>query len=65
MATTYARAANYPVQEFSAYEITGDASNWLAKEGVPSFSVELTDHETTDWNQNRAGVLALLNLYKE
>ena len=65
IATTYARAANYPVQEFSAYEITGDASNWLAKEDIPSFSVELTDHETTDWNQNRAGVLALLDLYQE
>jgi hypothetical protein len=65
LATVYARAANYPVQEFSAYEITGDASNWLAKEGIPSFSVELTTHESTDWERNRAGVLALLALYGE
>lgn len=65
MATVYAHAANYPVQEFSAYEITGDASNWLAKEGIPSFSVELTTHETTDWERNREGILALLALYNE
>jgi murein tripeptide amidase MpaA len=65
LANVYARAANYPVQEFSAYEITGDASNWLAKEGIPSFSVELTTHESTDWERNRAGVLALLALYGE
>ena len=65
MATVYARAANYPMQDFSAYEITGDASNWLAKEGIPSFSVELTTHETTDWERNREGLLALLDFYKE
>jgi LysM repeat protein len=64
MATIYAQAANYPLQQFSAYEITGDASNWLAKEGIPSFSVELTTHETTDWERNREGVLALLELFE-
>ncbi len=65
MATTFARAANYPLQGFSAYEITGDASDWLAKNDIPSFSVELTTHETTDWERNREGVLALLALYQE
>ena len=65
MATVFARAANYPLQEFSAYEITGDASDWLAKNDIPSFSVELTTHETTDWERNRAGILALLTLYQE
>ena len=65
IATVYARAADYPMQEFSAYDITGDASNWLAKEGIASLSVELTTHETTDWERNREGVLALLALYQE
>ena len=65
MAVTYARASNYPLQGFSAYEIHGDASNSLAKMGIPSFSVELTTHEATDWDRNRAGVLALLALYQE
>jgi LysM repeat protein len=64
IAGVYARASSYPTQEFSAYEITGDASNWLAKEGIPSLSVELTNHESTDWERNRAGLLALLALYQ-
>ena len=60
IATVYARAANYPVRAFDSYEITGDASNWLAKMGIPSFSVELTTHQALDWERNRAGMLALL-----
>ncbi|NKQ35071.1 MAG: hypothetical protein HF973_05580 [Chloroflexi bacterium] len=57
----YGRAAGYPVYEkFTAYPITGDASDWLAEQGVPSFTVELETHNQTEWRKNLAGVQALL-----
>jgi predicted deacylase len=61
LAETYAAAAGYPQYEsFSAYQITGDASNWLASQGIPAIIVELTNHWDTDWEQNLAGVWAVL-----
>lgn len=57
----YGRAAGYPVYEkFTAYPITGDASDWLARQGVPSFTVELETPNQTEWQKNLAGVQALL-----
>ncbi|HFQ93356.1 MAG TPA: hypothetical protein ENK32_05070 [Anaerolineae bacterium] len=57
----YGRAAAYPVFErFTAYPVTGDASDWLAEQGIPSFTVELETHNQTEWRKNLAGVQALL-----
>lgn len=62
LGTLYAAAAGYPLFEsFDAYPITGDATNWLASQGIPAIIVELTDHAETDWAQNLAGVRAVLN----
>jgi len=59
----YADAAAYEYEdEFDFYAITGDMTNWLAKEGVPAISVLLGDHTNPEWNKNRAGVLAILEL---
>jgi hypothetical protein len=61
LAQLYAQAAGYPAEAgFSAYPVTGDASDWLAAQGIPSFSVELTSHESVEWAENLAGMLALL-----
>jgi eukaryotic-like serine/threonine-protein kinase len=61
LGATYAAAAGYPLlNSFEAYPITGDASNWLASQGIPAIVVELTDHTGTDWPQNLAGVRAVL-----
>jgi predicted deacylase len=61
LAETYAEAAGYPQYDsFAAYPIAGDASNWLASQGIPAIIVELTDHVDTDWDQNLAGVRAVL-----
>ncbi len=58
----YGRAAEYPVFErFTAYPVTGDASDWLAEQGIPSFTVELETHNQIEWRKNLAGVQALLN----
>jgi hypothetical protein len=61
LAAVYGLAAGYPVYpSFDHYAITGDASDWLTTQGIPSFTVELSTHETTDWEQNLAGLRALL-----
>ncbi len=64
LANTYGKAAGYPVDaEFDAYSITGDMVNWMAKEGIPAISVLLTDHKTTEWTKNKAGIEAVLKTY--
>ena len=61
---TYADAAGYPsVLTFDAYPITGDAEGWLASIGIPAITVELSTHETVEWEKNRAGVEAVLAAY--
>ncbi|MEX1027182.1 MAG: M14 family metallopeptidase [Candidatus Paceibacterota bacterium] len=61
---TYATAAGYrSVETFDAYPITGDAEGWLASIGIPSVTVELTNHTDVEWAKNRAGIEALLELY--
>lgn len=64
LAATFAIAADYPTEEeFDAYAITGDMVNWLAKEDIPSISVLLTNHTDTEFDQNLAGVEAVLATY--
>lgn len=61
---TYAQAAGYPsVDVFDAYVVTGDAEGWLASIGIPAVTVELSTHETIEWEKNLAGITALLTLY--
>lgn len=60
-ARLYAEGAGYPVGGFNAYQVTGDAADWLAQHDIPSFSVELTDHEESEFGRNLAGLLTLLN----
>ena len=60
----YARAAGYAaVESFDAYEVNGDAEGWLASIGIPAITVELKTHETVEWEQNLAGINALLDYY--
>ena len=61
LAEIYGRAAGYPVfEQFTAYPITGDASDWLTTENIPSFTVELETPNQPEWRKNLAGVQALL-----
>lgn len=60
----YSEASGYrAVDSFDAYEITGDAEGWLASIGIPAITVELSTHESVEWRQNFAGVLALFRYY--
>ena len=59
---TYADASGYTAKEvFDYYAVTGDMTNWLAKEGVPAISVLLTDHVETEFQKNLRGLTAILS----
>ncbi|MBX4198522.1 hypothetical protein KW782_04300, partial [Candidatus Parcubacteria bacterium] len=61
---TYAKAAKYPaVKSFDSYEVNGDAEGWMASVGIPALTVELKTHQTIEFDQNLAGVKALLEYY--
>jgi predicted deacylase len=60
----YAGAAGYAaVDSFDAYPVTGDVEGWLASVGIPAITVELSSHESLDWEKNLAGLAALLARY--
>lgn len=59
-AQVYGSASGYPVYEsFEHYAITGDASDWLSTQDIPSFTVELATHQFMDWDMNLSGLRAL------
>ena len=61
LTNAFARASGYPAyNEFNFYEVTGDMTNWLAKEGIPAISVLLTDHSSVEWEKNLAGIKAFI-----
>jgi predicted deacylase len=56
----YGAAANYPSDEaFSAYQITGDASNWIDGQGIPAVTIELQSWDAPEFDRNLAGVIAV------
>ncbi len=60
----YATAAGYgAVETFDAYPVTGAAEDWLATLNIPAITVELKTHETIEWDQNLAGIKALISHY--
>lgn len=64
LAQIYGLAAGYPVYEsFENYQVTGDAGDWLSLQGIPAISVELINHESTDWDKNLNGMTAVLAQY--
>jgi hypothetical protein len=64
LATIYGEAADYPVfPRFDAYPVTGDASDWLTTQNIPSITIELANHQALDWEQNLAGVSAILEYF--
>ncbi len=61
----YSRASGYPTaKSFDSYDVTGDAEGWLASINIPAITVELTTHETIEWEENLAGIKALFEYYK-
>lgn len=66
LANLFADKAGYEVEKkFNAYTITGDMVNWLASKNIPAISVLLTTHQDIEFDQNLAGVEAVLTSYAE
>ncbi len=62
--TAYASAAGYKaIDTFDAYPVTGDVEGWLASMSIPAITVELSSHETLEWEKNLAGFRAVLSSY--
>ncbi len=49
----------YPHQTFTYYDVTGDATNWLAERGIPAVVIELYTRDDPEFARNLAGVMAL------
>ncbi len=62
----YSTAAKYkPVSVFDAYPVTGDAEGWLASIGIPAITVELSSHDSVEWEKNLAGFKATLQYFTD
>jgi hypothetical protein len=60
MGRLLAEATGYPYERsFTYYDVTGDASNWLAERGIPAAVVELESRDAPEFERNLAGVIAL------
>jgi predicted deacylase len=60
----YSKAAGYPaVDVFNSYAITGAVEDWLASINIPAITVELSTHETIEWDKNLAGMKALFEYF--
>lgn len=60
----YSKASGYPaVKVFDAYATTGAADDWMASIGIPGMTVELSTHESIEWDRNLAGIKALLRYF--
>ena len=63
---TYSHASGYKaVSSFDSYEITGDAEGWLASIGIPAITVELSTHETVEWQQNLRGIQSIITHHSQ
>lgn len=62
----YGNASGYPKYDlYTHYEITGAGEDWLASQGIPAITVDLSTHDVIEWEQNFAGVQAMLEYYSE
>lgn len=51
------------VAKFDAYPVRGAAEDWLATIGIPAITVEMRSHESVNWQDNLAGIKAVLEYY--
>lgn len=68
LAGLYAQATGYTGDSeptgggdrFTAYPITGDAANWISRQGIPALVVELATHDQIELDENWRGLRAIL-----
>ena len=59
MGEILSQSTGYPYGQFDFYEVTGDATNWLAERGVPAAIIELYTSTESELDRNMRGVMAL------
>lgn len=60
----YAKASGYPAyNNFASYQISGDMTDWFAKNNVPAISVLLSGFDDTERDKNLAGLKMLFQHY--
>lgn len=63
---TYATAADYPaIDTFDSYPVNGAADDWMSTIGLPAITVELSSHDSVEWDKNLAGIKAVIERYGE
>jgi hypothetical protein len=61
----YAKASGYPAKDtFDQYQVSGDATDWLASIHISAITVELATHQSIEWQKNLAGINALFQYFK-
>jgi hypothetical protein len=63
LAQLYGEAAGYQVDDFeidTGQILNGDGTNWLDSQGYRTTAVLLPDYDNVDWEQNLAGILAVV-----
>ena len=62
----YAKASGYTAyKNFESYQVSGDMTDWFAKNNVPALGVLLTTAVETELAENEAGIKALFEYYSE
>lgn len=64
IAGIYGLAAGYNVANFEDWTnqvLNGDSANWLDEQGIPAIAVLLPAYSDDDWENNLAGIRALLD----
>jgi hypothetical protein len=59
MGELLSRSTGYPYGRFDYYEVSGDATNWLAERGIPAAIIELYTSTESESDRNLRGVMAL------
>ena len=67
LAEAVSLGSNYPVpaEGWAGYPVTGDFGDYLAGEGVAAVTVELTSHDSPEFERNLNGVRSLLDAVDE
>jgi len=65
-AEIYGLAAGYKVADFeelTSQILNGDGTNWIDDQDIPAIAVLLPEYEELDWDNNLAGIKAILDAY--
>lgn len=60
LASVYGAHSGYEFGFITGYQVTGDVSDWLDKNGIAAIAILLSGYDATDWDRNLRGVQDVL-----